>query len=1104
MPWFDLAAAQLMGRLRCLTSVIAFWLLWPALPSATEQLVAAEQLPEAEQGTDDEQGEDPSISFHRDIKPIFRAHCVGCHQNAKMLGEYLMTDFSMLISGGESGEPAIIPGDADASFLVERITPHDGVAEMPEPPAEPLHDTEIDLIRRWIDQGAIDDSPTDVAKQFSMSDPPDYEGPPTLPSLDVSPDGRWIAVAGYHEVHLIDITPTSDADDQLADAQPIRRRLIGESPRINSVAFSPDGTHLAVAGGTTGENGELQCWDVSRCDDGNKASLDWSVNVTFDAITGASWSPDGTMISIAAADNSVRAFDAPTGDQVLFQGAHEDWVRGTVFTNDASHIVSVARDMTCKLTEVATQRFVDNVTSITPGALSGGLTSIAIHPERDEIVVGGADGVVKAYRVFRQTKRQIGDDANLIRQLPKLDGRIRDVSIDPSGTYIAAAATLDGRSEIGVWQYNFSGDLTAELKQILSKRVSQRSAKETAAVTDDRQSEVPPVSTAKLTFASVYAIEVTSDGGVWCTTNDGRLRHLNRDGQWDRVLSVVPDESTRLATSVETESTFDPAHYVATNNANLVSVESVDDVAVLEDATLSVSPAFVYLSGPYAYTQLLATATLPDGSQRDVTNHIAVDEHPALVTQTGGVIRAKADAMGELAIRYGDQHITIPFQSVDQANAGVDFIRDVNPVLSRLGCNQGTCHGAQKGKNGFRLSLRGYDPIFDLRSLTDDLAARRINPAAPEHSLMLRKPLGITPHQGGTLMRAGDPYHAILRRWIADGSQLDLTTPRVTAIEIAPENPVVQATDATQHIRIVARYADGATRDVTHEAFIESGNTEVATVEKGAVLQAVRRGEAPVLARYEGCYAATTLTVMGTRDGYKESEVETWNEIDHLVAQKWQRMKIVPSGLSDDATFLRRVHLDLTGLPPTSDQVRAFLADPTPTVQKRSALVDDLIGNEAFVEYWTNKWADLLQVNRKFLGVEGSKAYRGWIREAVQENRPLDQFAREILTASGSTQANPPASYYKVLRTPEDAMENTTHLFLGIRFNCNKCHDHPFERWTQDQYYEMAAFFARVTRKRDPASGKKTVGGSAVEKPKPLYEFVQDANTGEVKHARTG
>ena len=259
-----------------------------------------------------------------------------------------------------------------------------------------------------------------------------------------------------------------------------------------------------------------------------------------------------------------------------------------------------------------------------------------------------------------------------------------------------------------------------------------------------------------------------------------------------------------------------------------------------------------------------------------------------------------------------------------------------------------------------------------------------------------------------------------------------------------------------------------------------------------------------MLARYEGSYIATTLTVMGDRSGFAWKEPESWSEIDRLAAGKWKRMKIEPSGLADDATFLRRVYLDLTGLPPTADEVKAFLADTRATREKRAAVIDKLVGSKTFVDHWTNKWADLLQVNRKFLAPEGAVAFRGWIRDQVQKNVPYDQFVKSILTASGSTKDNPAANYYKILRDPAPTMENTTHLFLSVRFNCNKCHDHPFERWTQDQYYQTAAFFAQLGLENDPASQGRTIGGSAVEGATPLYEVVKDRPGGEVKHDRTG
>ena len=1021
------------------------------------------------------------VSYHQQIEPIFRANCLGCHQGAKQMGRYLMTDFAKLIAGGESGDAAIVPGKPDESYLVDLITSEDGqTADMPKAPAKPLAEIEVELIRRWIEQGAKNDSPESQGPLYTAEQPPVYQGNPSIASVDVSPDGQLIAVAGLHEALLLD-----------ANDGTLKKRLVGLSPRINSVRFSPDGKRLAVVGGTPGQSGEIQIWDP------NSAELTLSVPFTFDALSSACWSPDGTKLAFGANDNVVRAIDTTTGQRVLFQGAHADWIRDVAFSKDGKHLVTVARDMSCKLTEVETERFIDNLTSITPGALSGGLNSVVMHPSRDEIVVGGADGAAKVYRIFRQTARKIGDDANLIRVLPDLPGRIFSVDIDQEGSRIAAAATLDGKSEVRVWAYDFDGTLSAGLKKVLAKRVQQRNAGEKKQVEEYRKKTTKELT--KFTLdAKIYAVQFAPDKSLIVAACDGKLRKLSPEGKLLGTFDVVPGKQSAVS---------EAAQFAASKWLDRLPTSESKPIDPAQFASITVLPQRIALDSPYAYHQILVTGVRGDGSTVDVTRACQFQSPEILKVNCSGLVVPVTDGKGQLSIKFGQHQQTLDAvvsASDSQKHGEVDFIKDVNPVLSRLGCNQGTCHGAQKGKNGFRLSLRGYDPIFELRALTDDLAARRINPAAPDESLMLRKPLGLTPHEGGVLMAKGDPNFAILRRWIADGSQLKMDASRVTKLEIFPENPIIQTIGDRQQMRLVAHFQDGSTRDVTREAFIESGNSEVAEAGTAGLISSVRRGEAAILARYEGNYIATTLTVMGDRSGYQAAEVESWSRIDELVSQKWKRVKVQPSGLADDASFLRRVTLDLTGLPPTSQEIRDFLADQTPTQEKRAKVVDRLLESEAYVEFWTNKWADLLQVNRKFLGVEGSKAFRDWIRTAVNDNVPYDEFARQIITASGSNKDNPAASYFKVLRDPEDTMENTTHLFLGVRFNCNKCHDHPFERWTQDQYYEMAAYFAQVGLERDPASGDKKIGGTAVEGAKPLFEKVVDRASGDIVHARTG
>jgi len=522
---------------------------------------------------------------------------------------------------------------------------------------------------------------------------------------------------------------------------------------------------------------------------------------------------------------------------------------------------------------------------------------------------------------------------------------------------------------------------------------------------------------------------------------------------------------------------------------------------------LEIRPAKVTLDGKFEAAQVLVVAKLQSGEVADVTRlaTLRLGGDCAEISRSGRV-EARKNGTANLNVELSGQKATATVEVSGFAEkADVDFIRDVNPVMTKLGCNAGTCHGSKEGKYGFKLSLRGYDPLFDVRSLKDDLASRRLNVASPDDSLMLLKATGGVPHEGGQRTKMGEKYYEIMRAWIADGARLDLNAPRVKSIEILPTNPVIPEAGARQQFQVLAIYTDGRKRDVTAEAFIESGNGDVvaAIPEQNGVLNTLRRGEAPVLARYEGAYAATTLTVMGDRSGFVWKQPETWSRIDELVAAKWQRMKIAPSELCGDADFLRRVHLDLTGLPPSVEEVRAFLADTKPTREKRDAVVDRLIGSPEFIEHGTNKWCDMLQVNSKFLGVPGVQLFRDWIRKELADNTPYDQFVRKILTASGSNRENPAASYWKILREPAETMENTTHLFLATRFNCNKCHDHPFERWTQDQYYHLGAFFSQVALTDDPASGAAKIAGTAVEKARALYEVVKDAPTGDMIHLRT-
>jgi hypothetical protein len=447
---------------------------------------------------------------------------------------------------------------------------------------------------------------------------------------------------------------------------------------------------------------------------------------------------------------------------------------------------------------------------------------------------------------------------------------------------------------------------------------------------------------------------------------------------------------------------------------------------------------------------------------------------------------------------------TEPQSSVAAESVRREFLTDVMPQLAKLGCNAGTCHGAQAGQQGFKLSLRGYDPEGDYRALVEELKGRRVDRAEPAESLILLKATGRIPHGGGVLTRTDERGYAILHDWIAQGAAFRGDAPRATSLSIAPAEPLADLPGEQVALEVTAHYADGSTRDVTQDAFYESGDLEVASIDGAGRVDALRRGEAPLLVRYEGNYASTTLTVMGDRSGYAPRDLPQYNRIDELVDAKLRRMKIAPSDLCTDEEFLRRATIDLTGLLPTPTEIREFLADPRPSREKRAATVDRLLASDAYVEHQTNRWADLLLVNGKLLGREGAVNFRDWIRTAVAENRPYDVMVRQILTATGSNREHPEASYFKALRDPTQICETSTQLFFGVRFNCNKCHDHPFERWTQDDYYGLAAWFAQVRLTPDPSAGDRTIAGSAVDAARPLFEVVDDQGETPVVHLRRG
>lgn len=386
---------------------------------------------------------------------------------------------------------------------------------------------------------------------------------------------------------------------------------------------------------------------------------------------------------------------------------------------------------------------------------------------------------------------------------------------------------------------------------------------------------------------------------------------------------------------------------------------------------------------------------------------------------------------------------------------------EVRAVLARAGCNQGTCHGNLNGKGGFKLSLRGEDPAWDRLALTRDAFGRRIDIARPDSSLVLLKATASIPHEGGRRFDRTSPEYRILRDWIASGASADPPgAPALASLTVTPsEQTLVEPADRVR-LAVRATFTDGAARDVTGLSVFDTTSIGVAEVASDGAVTRQRFGEAVVMVRFLDRQATARLAFVPARPGFAWSNPPEANFIDHHVFAKLKALRVNPSEVCDDATFLRRVYLDTLGVPPTVAEARLFLADVRP--DKRSRLIDALLARPEFADYWALKWSDLLRNEEKQLDRKGVRAFRDWIRTAIAEGRPLNEFARDLIAGRGSTYASPAANYYRALRDPLTRAEATAQVFLGVRLQCAKCHNHPFDSWTQDDYFRWAALFARV------------------------------------------
>ncbi|MCX6369546.1 MAG: DUF1549 and DUF1553 domain-containing protein [Armatimonadetes bacterium] len=489
----------------------------------------------------------------------------------------------------------------------------------------------------------------------------------------------------------------------------------------------------------------------------------------------------------------------------------------------------------------------------------------------------------------------------------------------------------------------------------------------------------------------------------------------------------------------------------------------------------------ITLAGAYSSARVLV-----EENGRDVSGDVKLAlANPSLAVLKDGTLWPRKDGSTVLTATRNGQILMIPVTVTGLAGAKQPrFTSDVVPILTRYGCNQGGCHGAQQGKGGFKLSLQGYDPEADYESITRAAAGRRVSPAQPENSLLLRKPTMLVSHKGGQLFEAGSAPHQLLVDWIAAGMPRPKPEePELTGLEIVPAVRTLSV-GQKQRFRVWASFSDKTRRDVSAESLFSVSDGSVAQVTTEGNAQIVGKGEGAILIRYQDRVATASLL---SPFGKPRTAQPQPTNVDRLIENKLAALGLDSSPSCSDSDFLRRVSLDLIGTLPTPDEVRAFLANTDP--QKRQKLVEKLLKRPEFVDYWTLKWGDLLRSNRNVLGDKGLVSLNRWIRDSVATNKPWNQVARELLLARGSAFDEGPANYFRAAATPDALTETTSQLFLGVRIACAKCHNHPYEKWKQHQYYQFAAFFSRVRTKNGETPDEK---------------IIYTTNSGESVHPRTG
>ncbi len=966
---------------------------------------------------------------------VLRDNCLSCHGDGKIKGGLTFMTREAILKGGDEG-PAVTPGKPDSSRLLNLLQPG---ADPHMPPKKQLTPDQIDILSQWIQA----ELPWD-AKALSAESVPiaAVEIGPWHPSFlpayatALSPDAQTIAFGRGDRLFLHGLSTTN---------QPRLNQSQTTNDPVFSLAWSPDGKVL-VSGGFR----HIRFWSVPEL-----ALSQVVTNSLMDRITALEFSPDGKYLAAGDGVNGrngfVRLFRADNRSLHASWHAHADVIFDLEFSRDSKRLVTASGDKLIKVWESATHQLIATLEGHTAQVLGA-----AFNTNATQVVSGGADRQLKVWDIA--TKERVITLGNHLASITRVAW--------PGNGEAVVAVTDSG----GVFRYT---------------NLKPHTGEQSSATGDETR-------IGEFTDA-VLSLSIAEDGKtIAAGAHDGSIRIWSASSKL--LGTFLPDPPPVSATSLTRASV--PSDGLLAQTAKAITKRSISakrqSKPLLKPSQvlrLSAEPVSLILTPDSPQHRVIITAHTVDGFEVDVTElaQYSVSRRSPFQVDSKGVVTANSQGRGTLTVEFlrktseMDIQVRAARSAVTPANSlkaplpdfPLSFVRDVLPAMNRAGCSAGSCHAKADGQNGFKLSVFSYDPRADYAEVVKDAHGRRVFPSAPDESLLLKKPLGTTPHEGGQRLNPGSPTHRLIARWMREGLPYAFTNePALQHITVFPKERRYRK-NVHQQLLVQAHYADGSSRDVTGLAAFESNDKELAKVDDdGRVTVAALTGQGVIVTRYMGFVAPSLILVPSDRvlPESQYSALPRNNFIDEHAYAQFQRLGLFPSNLAADHELVRRISLDTIGVLPTPQEARLWadsLAKAGGTDRQRTVLayINELLERPEFGDYWANRWADLLRPNPDRVGVKSILVLDQWLRESFRENIPYDRFVRQILTAEGSNHRYGPAVIYRDRREPPELTTMFSQLFLGTRLECAKCHHHPNEKWGQEDFYQLAAYFGPVKQK---------------------------------------